>query len=165
MSNELKWLELLIIRHFNKILIIRRVNLYLTCNISIELLLSKRDYFLVLRNKMKTMRVLDSHFPTCPIRNILGRLSDKWSLLVLSNLNQNGLMRYKDLRASIPDISQKMLSGTLKKLEENKLINRKMYPEIPPRVEYSLTNTGKELMPVVEMMIDWALEHFEEITN
>ena len=111
------------------------------------------------------MRVLDSHFPTCPIRNILGRLSDKWSLLVLSNLNQNGLMRYKDLRASIPDISQKMLSGTLKKLEENKLINRKMYPEIPPRVEYSLTNTGKELMPVVEMMIDWALEHFEEITN
>ena len=74
-------------------------------------------------------------------------------------------MRYKDLCAAIPDISQKMLSNTLKRLEENKLINRKMYPEIPPRVEYSLTETGKELMPAVAMMVSWALEHFEEITQ
>ena len=111
------------------------------------------------------MRELDLQFPTCPIRNILSRLSDKWSLLVLSNLKQNGVMRYKDLNRSIPDISQKMLSGTLKRLEEDKLIKRKMYPEIPPRVEYSLTQTGQELMPAVAMMIDWALVHFEEIVS
>jgi len=74
-------------------------------------------------------------------------------------------MRYKELNAAIPDISQKMLSSTLKRLEEDKLINRKMYPEIPPRVEYSLTNSGKEFMPAVEMMVSWALEHFEEITS
>ncbi|WP_321373227.1 helix-turn-helix domain-containing protein [uncultured Draconibacterium sp.] len=111
------------------------------------------------------MRQLDLQFPTCPVRNILSRMSDKWSLLILSTLNQNDIMRYKELNASIPDISQKMLSSTLKRLEEDKLIKRKMYREIPPRVEYSLTQTGKELMPAVGMMIDWALEHFTEITQ
>ena len=74
-------------------------------------------------------------------------------------------MRYKELNAAIPDISQKMLSSTLKRLEEDKLVNRKMYGEIPPRVEYSLTQTGKELMPAVGMMVEWALEHFETITG
>jgi len=67
-------------------------------------------------------------------------------------------MRYKELNTAIPDISQKMLLRTLKRLEEDKLIKRKMYREIPPRVEYSLTLTGKELMPAVGMMIDWALQ-------
>lgn len=74
-------------------------------------------------------------------------------------------MRYKDLNNAIPDISQKMLSSTLKRLEEDKLINRKMYREIPPRVEYSLTKTGKDLMPAMGMMINWALEHFDDITK
>lgn len=111
------------------------------------------------------MRELNLLYPTCPIRNILSRMSDKWSLLILSTLSRNGVMRYKELNAAIPDISQKMLSSTLKRLEEDKLVNRKMYGEIPPRVEYSLTQTGKELMPSVGMMINWALEHFEEITK
>lgn len=111
------------------------------------------------------MRELDLSYPTCPIRNILCRMSDKWSLLILNTLNQNEVLRYKDIKSAIPDISQKMLSGTLKRLEEDKLIKRKMYPEIPPRVEYSLTKTGKELMPALAMMIEWALENFEEITK
>ncbi|MCY1719550.1 helix-turn-helix domain-containing protein [Prolixibacteraceae bacterium Z1-6] len=111
------------------------------------------------------MRTLNPLYPTCPIRNIINRMSDKWSLLILSTLNQNNIMRYKELNAAIPDISQKMLSSTLKRLEEDKLINRKMYAEIPPRVEYSLTKTGKEFMPAVDMMVNWALEHFEEIVS
>ena len=111
------------------------------------------------------MRELDFRYPDCPIRNILSRMSDKWSFLILSNLNQNGVMRYKDLSGAIPDISQKMLSSTLKRLVEDRLIKRKMYNEIPPRVEYSLTKTGMELMPAMGMMIDWALEHFEVITK
>lgn len=111
------------------------------------------------------MRELNFQYPTCPIRNILSRMSDKWSLLILRSLQKNGIMRYKDLMGAIPDISQKMLSSTLKRLEEDHLINRKMYPEIPPRVEYSLTVTGKELMPALQMMIDWAQAHFEEITK
>ena len=111
------------------------------------------------------MRELDPLYPTCPIRNIINRMSDKWSLLILSTLQRNGVMRYKELNAAIPDISQKMLSGTLKRLEADKLIHRKMYGEIPPRVEYTLTQTGKEPMPAVNMMVDWALAHFEEITQ
>lgn len=111
------------------------------------------------------MREMDPLYPTCPIRNIINRMSDKWSLLILSTLQRNGVMRYKELNAAIPDISQKMLSGTLKRLEADKLIHRKMYGEIPPRVEYSLTQTGNKLMPAVNMMVDWALAHFEEITQ
>lgn len=111
------------------------------------------------------MRTLDPLYPTCPIRNVITRMSDKWSLLILSTLNRNEKMRYKELNAAIPDISQKMLSSTLKRLEEDKLINRKMYAEIPPRVEYSLTKSGKEFMPAIEMMVNWAQEHLEEITS
>lgn len=109
------------------------------------------------------MKEINLQYPTCPIRNILSRMSDKWSLLILSALHTNGTIRYKELKAAIPDISQKMLSSTLKKLEEYRLVNRKMYAEIPPRVEYSLTDSGKELMPSVQMIIEWAQAHFEEI--
>lgn len=105
----------------------------------------------------------DPLFPACPVRNILSRMSDKWSLLILSTLNKNGILRYKDLMKIIPDISQKMLSSTLKRLEEYHLISRTMYPEIPPRVEYSLTQTGLELMPAIQMMVEWAKVHFDEI--
>ena len=109
------------------------------------------------------MRDFNLHYPDCPIRNILGQMGDKWSLLILSTLNEHGIMRYKELNAAIPDISQKMLSSSLKRLEEYRLVNRKMYSEIPPRVEYSLTKTGQELMPALQMMIEWALEHYEAI--
>ena len=111
------------------------------------------------------MRELNLHYPTCPIRNVLSRFSDKWSLLILLKLRLNGKMRYKELLNAIPDISQKMLSTTLKHLEEDHLIIREAYAEIPPRVEYSLTDTGKELMPVLQMMIEWAQAHFEVVTR
>jgi DNA-binding HxlR family transcriptional regulator len=111
------------------------------------------------------MRELDLRYPTCPIRNVLSRFSDKWSLLILVNLQGKEKMRYKELMAAIPDISQKMLSSTLKQLEADHFINREAYAEIPPRVEYSLTETGKTLIPVLNMMIDWSLVHFEEVTK
>lgn len=71
-------------------------------------------------------------------------------------------MRYTELRNAIPDISQKILSNTLKRLEEDKLVKRKMYREIPPRVEYSLTEIGKEFIPSINMMVEWALKHFDK---
>lgn len=111
------------------------------------------------------MKKLDLKYPTCPIRNVLGRMSDKWSLLVLYTLSTNTKMRYKDLMSAIPDVSQKMLTSTLKHLEEENLLIREAYAEIPPRVEYSLTEMGKSFMPAVQMMIDWALEHFDEVTK
>jgi DNA-binding HxlR family transcriptional regulator len=111
------------------------------------------------------MKELDLHFPTCPIRNVLSRFADKWSLLILCNLQANGKMRHKDLRSVLPDISQKMLSCTLKQLERDHLIKRKAYAEIPPRVEYNLTEMGQSLMPVIEKMIEWADVHFDNITE
>lgn len=109
------------------------------------------------------MKELDLRYPACPIRNVLSRFSDKWSLLILLNLQGREKMRYKELMVSVPDISQKMLSGTLKRLEEDHLISRKAYAEIPPRVEYSLTDLGKSLMPALQLMIEWAQNHFEEV--
>ncbi|HAM97752.1 MAG TPA: transcriptional regulator [Marinilabiliales bacterium] len=111
------------------------------------------------------MRELDLQYPTCPIRNVLSRISDKWSLLILCSLQAGEVMRYKDLKLAIPDISQKVFSSTLKRLEEDHLITRTMYKEIPPRVEYSLTDMGKELMPAVQLMIQWAQVHFDDITK
>lgn len=111
------------------------------------------------------MRELDLRYPTCPIRNVLSRFSDKWSLLILVNLQGKEKMRYKELLGAIPDISQKMLSSTLKQLEADHFLIREAYAEIPPRVEYSLTEMAKSLIPVLNTMIDWSLVHFEEVTN
>ena len=74
-------------------------------------------------------------------------------------------MRYTELKNSVPDISQKMLTTTLKQLEKDHLLTRKAYAEIPPRVEYSLTELGLSLMPIIGNMIDWAQVHFDEVTK
>jgi DNA-binding HxlR family transcriptional regulator len=111
------------------------------------------------------MQELDLKFPTCPVRNVLARFSDKWSLLVLVCILQNGKMRYTEIRRSIPDISQKMLSSTLKHLEEDNLLVREAYAEIPPRVEYSLSETGESLMLAMRLLLDWSLQHFQEVTQ
>jgi DNA-binding HxlR family transcriptional regulator len=74
-------------------------------------------------------------------------------------------MRYTELKNSVPDISQKMLTTTLKQLEKDHLLIRKAYAEIPPRVEYSLTELGLSLMPIIGNMIDWAQVHFDEVTK
>ena len=109
----------------------------------------------------------DALFPDCPIRNILSRLCDKWSLLVIYTLNkgENGKLRFKELQREIPDISQKMLTVTLRTLEEDGYLVRRIYPEIPPRVEYSLTERSYSLLPHINALIQWALENFDEILN
>lgn len=109
--------------------------------------------------------MLDLDFPSCPIRNVLGRFADKWSLLILFNLQTHGKMRYTEIKNAIPDISQKMLTVTLKHLQNDHLLERKAFAEIPPRVEYSLTEMGESLMPVIRKMIEWAKVHFEEVTK
>ena len=99
----------------------------------------------------------------CPIRDVLSRLGDKWSMLVLVTLKANGTMRFCDIHKTIVDISQRMLTVTLRTLEADGLISRKVYAEVPPRVEYRLTELGESLMPRVQMLVDWALEHMSEI--
>ena len=99
----------------------------------------------------------------CPIRDVLSRLGDKWSMLVLVTLNANGTMRFSDIHKTIDDISQRMLTVTLRTLETDGLVQRKVYAEVPPRVEYCLTETGRSLIPHVEALVGWALDHMTVI--
>jgi DNA-binding HxlR family transcriptional regulator len=101
----------------------------------------------------------------CPACSIIDRFGDKWSLRVLVLLNENGVMRFNELLKNTPKISQKMLTTTLRTLESHKLVNRIMYVEIPPRVEYNLTPLGQSLMKPLYVLIDWTLEHSDEITD
>ncbi len=102
-------------------------------------------------------------YPDCPIRNILARISDKWSILVLFTLNQSALMRFNALQKNIPDISQKMLTMTLRTLEEDGFVKRQVYAEVPPRVEYSLTDRAFSLLPHINSLIVWAKENMNAI--
>jgi DNA-binding HxlR family transcriptional regulator len=101
----------------------------------------------------------------CPVRLILDRFSDKWSLLVLLVLNKKGTLRFNELFHLIGDVSQKMLAVTLRSLEANGLVTRKLYPEIPPRVEYKLTDLGMSLVPHVESLRQWAIANGAMITK
>ncbi len=102
---------------------------------------------------------------SCPIRNVIANLSGKWSMLVLCVLSENGTTRFNAIGKAIPDVSPKVLSETLKRLEADGLVDRTLYAEIPPRVEYSLTELGKSLVPHFYGLVSWALEHFDEITK
>lgn len=99
----------------------------------------------------------------CPIRDVLSRLGDKWSMLVLVTLNANGVMRFSDIHKAIEDVSQRMLTVTLRTLEADGMVDRKVYAEVPPRVEYCLTDTGRSLIPHIEALIGWALENMTVI--
>ena len=104
-------------------------------------------------------------FQDCPIRNVLSRICDKWSLLVIYTLNAHNAepIRFNALRKLIPDISQKMLTSTLKSLEADGYVNRKVYAEVPPRVEYSLTPRAETVIPIMDHLIEWALDNMAVI--
>ncbi|MCD8179150.1 MAG: helix-turn-helix transcriptional regulator [Tannerellaceae bacterium] len=101
----------------------------------------------------------------CPIRIILSRICEKWPVLILYTLSQNPVMRFRDLHRSIPDISQKMLTITLRTLEEDGLIKRQAYAEVPPRVEYSLTGRAISVLPHIDSLIQWAKNNMQDILN
>ncbi|MFC9438651.1 winged helix-turn-helix transcriptional regulator [Nocardia sp. NPDC057030] len=96
------------------------------------------------------------------IRQVLDRIGDKWSLLVIAVL-ESGPLRYTDMQREIPGISQRMLTLTLRQLQQDGLLDRAAYAEVPPRVEYSLTPLGRGLHRIVNSLIGWAAEHHNEI--
>ena len=114
---------------------------------------------------MDRTTIEDALFPNCPIRNIMAKLCDKWSLLVIYTLNKAGMktIRFKELQREIPDISQKILTVTLRTLEDDGYITRTVYPEVPPRVEYALTERTRSLLPHINALIGWALENKDAI--
>lgn len=99
----------------------------------------------------------DFDMADCGIRNLLDRVGDKWSLMIIDMLSE-GTLRYSELDHKIESISQKMLTVTLKSLETDGLVSRKVYPQVPPKVEYTLTALGETLMPAINMLKKWALE-------
>ncbi len=110
----------------------------------------------------RTINKNDLH-PDCPIRNILSRINDKWTLLVFYTLRDKESIRYGELKEEISDISPKMLSLTLKTLETDGYIRRTVYAEVPPRVEYQLTDRAHTLLPIINQLIHWAKQHMDEI--
>lgn len=109
--------------------------------------------------------IKDKVFPDCPIRNILARICDKWSMLIIYTLNAHAdePLRFNALRKLISDISQKMLTSTLRTLEEDGFVRRVVYAEVPPRVEYSLTDRSFTLIPIIEELIGWAANNMAPI--
>ncbi|MCR5555281.1 MAG: helix-turn-helix transcriptional regulator [Bacteroidales bacterium] len=112
---------------------------------------------------MNKKEIQSATMPDCPIRNVISHITDKWSLLVLYTLEQKKVLRFKDLWRQIPDISQKMLTSTLRHLEDDGIISREEFMEVPPRVEYSLSERGLSLMPLLDSLLTWGIEHFSDI--
>ncbi len=101
----------------------------------------------------------------CPVRHVIARFGDKWSLLVILTLDRHGTVRFNELGRLIPDISSRVLSATLRTLEADDLVSRKVYPVVPPRVEYALTETGRSLVPLIDRLTEWALQHMSQIVS
>ena len=99
----------------------------------------------------------------CPVRNVIDRIGDKWSMLILMVLEDAEVLRFNELGKYVKNISQKMLTVTLKALEADGLVKRTVYPQIPPKVEYTLTSRGKSLLPHLHGLVDWAIDNMREI--
>ncbi len=100
----------------------------------------------------------------CPSREVLAQISDKWTILVLAIL-VGGTTRFNELRRGIGGVTQKMLTKTLRSLEENGFVSRRIYAEVPPRVEYTLTPLGHSLVRVLDTVKDWVNRHAGEVVT
>ena len=96
--------------------------------------------------------------PACPVETTLMLIGDKWKVLILWNL-MNGTMRFGELKKSIGTVSQKVLTAQLRDMEKKGLLTRKVYAEVPPRVEYTLTETGYSLKPILDSMWAWGVDY------
>ncbi|MDE7096011.1 MAG: helix-turn-helix transcriptional regulator [Muribaculaceae bacterium] len=112
---------------------------------------------------MRKKELLNSIIEICPVRNVVARFGNKWALLVILVLSENEPIRYNELGRKIPDISSRVLSNTLRTLEADGLIIRKLYQEVPPRVEYSLSDTGRSLVPIILELTEWAQKNMKTI--
>ena len=114
---------------------------------------------------MRRKEQLNSIIEICPVRNVVARFGNKWALLVILVLSENEHIRYNELGRKIPDISSRVLSNTLRILEADGLVNRSVYQEVPPRVEYSLTDTGRSLVPIILKLTEWAQNNMKTIID
>ena len=112
----------------------------------------------IIDKKGSDSMIKKEELPECPVATTVELIGSKWKLLILRNLLVE-TMRYNDLKRALPGISQKVLTSTLKSMVEDGLVNRVAYPEVPPRVEYSLSKLGHSMQPVIKTMETWGLEY------
>lgn len=103
-------------------------------------------------------------FPDCPVEMTLKLIGDRWKVLIIRDL-LTGTKRFGELKKSVGDISQKVLTSNLRTMESNGLLTRKVYPEVPPKVEYTLTETGYSLKPILDSMALWGEDYKNKSLN
>ena len=111
----------------------------------------------------KRRLVMEREPDLCRVDDGLDTLTGKWKLVILLHIVKNRTMRFSDLMKAIPKITQKMLTKSLREMEDDDLIKRTSYPTIPPKVEYSLTEHGEELIPIIDSLHEWGIRHKEHI--
>lgn len=107
---------------------------------------------------------MPEELPACPVETTLSLIGNKWKVLILRDLME-GTMRFGQLKKSVGDISQKVLTAQLRDMEESGLVDRKVYAEVPPRVEYSLTELGLSLKPVLDAMVEWGMDYKSSLNH
>ena len=105
---------------------------------------------------------MKKELPACPVETTLMMISDRWKVLIIRDL-LDGTKRFGELKKSVGNISQKVLTSKLRAMEDDGLVTRKVFPEVPPRVEYTLTETGYSLKPILDSMIDWGTRYQEKM--
>ena len=107
---------------------------------------------------------MKKEMPACPVETTLMLISDRWKVLIIRDLLE-GTKRFGELKRSVGNISQKVLTANLRAMEESGLLTRKVYPEVPPRVEYTLTETGYSLKPILDAMKEWGINYKNSVEN
>ena len=107
---------------------------------------------------------MKKELPACPVETTLMLISNRWNVLILRDLME-GTKRFGELKKSLGDISQKVLTAILRAMEENGLLIRTVYAQVPPKVEYTLTDTGYSLKPVLDAMVQWGRKYQLQIQN
>lgn len=120
--------------------------------------MSNQEVFTEYRNDTVRKK---SDLPACPVETCVQLIGSKWRLLIMRDLLANETMRFGALQRSLGKVSQKVLTSNLREMETAGLVVRRVYPEVPPRVEYSLTETGKSLKPIIDAMWSWG-ESYQE---
>lgn len=114
---------------------------------------------------MKKKEEAGSIIEICPIRNVIARFGNKWALLTVLIIGEQGVVRFNELGRLIPDVSSRVLSSTLRTLEADGFIDRKVYAVVPPKVEYRLTEVGESLLPLIRQLTEWAQTNMKRVMD
>lgn len=121
----------------------------------------KCKWFVILKECMSLSSRMENKVFNCEKELTLNIIGGKWKMLILWHLGREGTKRFGELKSLMPGITQRMLVNQLRELEEDHIVHREVYPVVPPKVEYSLTELGESLMPILEAMYDWGKQYLD----